>query len=540
MSAGEREAGAAQTSAGPRAPEDPRAAGSAPEDDELAPLPPGMRRALVTFTTLLVSVMATIDATIVAICMPQMQGSLDASPTTIVWVMTMFNIGQAIGIALTGKLAMGFGRRRVMLIAIAGFVLLSCLCGIATSLDEMVIGRFLQGLFAAPLIPLSQATIVDAYPAAERQRGLAIWTMGVVVGPAIGPALGGVLTEHLSWRMAFFVNVPIGAAALLLTWIFVRRTPRVPVRLDAIGIALVALLVIPLQVALDQGDTLDWFSSRTVIILLGVAAIAGAAFIARSAGRPGSILRLELFRDRAFALCTANITLLGLVLFGLYTLHPTMMETLLGWQVDTAGLAMGVMGSTGFLGALLAPRISAIIGPRSTVVLGAAIAAIGLQLGTGLNLDVGRWQAVMPGTVAMLGIVLAYVPTTALAFARVPPDQRDDAVAQYNFVKTIGMAIGVTLIATLLYRRPEFHWNALGGGITANAPGLEPWIDQLGEGRWTPLVAEVVAAELLRQATMLAIVEIFRALSLVSLAVAVIALAVPRAKASAPSAAAAE
>lgn len=507
------------------------ASATTPAPDELAPLPPGSRRTLVTLTTLVVSIMATIDSSIVAICLPQMQGALDASPTTIVWVLTMFNIGQAIGIAITGKLAMAFGRRRVMIVAIVGFVLLSCICGVSGELEVMVAGRFLQGFFAAPLIPLSQATIVDAYPAEQRQSGLAIWAMGVVVGPAIGPALGGLLTQHISWRMAFFVNVPIGILALLLTLVFVRRTPRVPVRFDHAGILLVALLIVPLQIALDQGDTLDWFSSPVVISLLGIAAIAGGLFILHGIATPESVLRLRLFRDRSFALSTINVTLLGVNMFGLFTLYPTMMETLLGWQVDTAGLAMGAFGITGFTGALIAPRLARVLGARGTVMLGSVIAFTGLRLGEGLDLDASPWQASLPGSIAMLGVILAYVPTTALAFRSVAPDQRDDAVAEFNFVKTVGMAIGVTIVATLLYRRPLMHWNTMGGDVTANAPGLEPFTTLLnggaGDGTWTPLVAAVVGDEVVRQATMLSILEIFRVLSMIAGAVFFVALGIP-------------
>lgn len=500
--------------------------GAAPVGDELAPLPAGLRRSLVTFSTLVISIMATIDATIVAVCMPQMQGSLDATPVTIVWVMTMFSIGQAIGIAVTGKLALRFGRLRVMSWAIVGFVVLSCACAAAATLDAMVVGRFLQGLFAAPLIPLSQATIVDAYPARDRAKGLSVWAMGVVLGPAIGPAVGGLLTEHVHWRMCFLVNVPIGVVALVLAILFVRRTERVRVPIDWTGFLLASAIVVPLQVALDQGDTLDWFGSRTIVLLLGLAALAAAAFVARGLVVPNNILPLRLFLDRNFALATASIALLGVLLFAQTTLYPVMLEELLGWQVDTAGLLMGTFGIGGFTGALLAPKLVARVGARMTIVLGASTIALGQWLGTSLDMNMGPMQAVVPGALAVFGIMVAYVPVTAAAFSAVKPDLRDDAAAEFNFVKTVGMSIGVSIVSMLLYRRPQFHWNSLAGNVRENSLGLEPYLRGLEAERFDPLVAAVVGKTLGNQATMLAVIDVFFTMAWVAVAVIVLALLV--------------
>lgn len=494
----------------------------APSPDN-APLPPGFRRTMLTVTTLVVSIMATIDATIVAVCMPQMQGSLDATPVTIVWVMTMFNIGQAIGIAVTGKLAMRLGRRRVMLAAVVGFVILSCVCGLVGTLDAMVVARFFQGLFAAPLIPMSQACIVDAFPERDRAKGLSVWSMGIILGPALGPAVGGLLTQHIHWRMCFFVNVPIGALAFLLCLLFIRPTGRLRVPIDWTGLILASAIVVPLQIALDQGDTLDWFSSPVIIALLGTAILAMAAFVTRGLVVPGNILSLRLFRDRNFSLATLSVSCLGMVLFAQSALYPVMLEDLMGWQVDTAGLVMGTFGLGGFLGAMLAPKLVASVGMRATIAIGAVVIAFGQWLGLGLDLDMGPLQAPIPGVLAYLGIMIAYVPTTGLAFTSVPAEQRDDAAAEYNFVKTVAMSIGVSLVSTLLYRRPQTHWNTLGSHVRADNGALTQYAEALGADGWTPLVAQVVGAEVQQQATMLAVIDVF--LVLVGIAASVLLVA---------------
>ena len=423
-----------------------------------------------------------------------------------------------------------------MIMSIIGFVALSCVCGVVGTLDAMVAARFLQGLFAAPLIPLSQATIVDAYPVAERSRGLSIWAMGVILGPALGPALGGLLTQHIHWRMCFFVNVPIGAVALLLCVYFVRPTERLKIRIDWTGLMLAAALVVPLQIALDQGDEQDWLSSKLIVMLFAVAALAGAAFVVRGLIVKNNILPLRLFADRNFALSTLAIACLGIVLFAQTTLSPVMLEDLLGWQVDTAGLVMGVFGIGGFIGATISPYLVRWIGSRASIVLGAFVVVLGQFLGLGLNLDMSPWQAPIPGFFAVLGIMIAYVPTTGLAFANVPIVERDDAAAEYNFVKTIGfvktieLSIGVSLVSTLLYGRPQFHTNVLISHVRVDNEALRQFVHALGADEWNARVATVVAKTVGAQATMLAVLDVFFVMIGVAAIVAVLAALTRRAR----------
>jgi len=479
-----------------------------------------LKLGMVTLTTLFVSIMATIDSTIVAVCLPYMQGDLDATPVTIIWVLTMYNIGQAIGIALTGRIALMLGRRNTMLAAVIGFVVLSCICGASRSLEGMVAARFVQGFFAAPLIPLAQATIVDVYPAERRASGLAVWAMGVATGPALGPTVGGLLTQHLDWRAAFYVNVPVGALAVILLLLYVRETPRRAVRLDWTGAVLISLLVIPLQIALDQGDVLDWFGSRLLVMLLGVAILAGAAFIARGLLVDNNALNLRLFADRSFALCTVTITLLGLLLFAYYTLYPILMVDLLRWQVDTAGLAMGSFGVGAVLGAYLSPKVSHLIGGRLAALLGISVAAVASWMGTGLNLDPSPRQAIWPGAIANFGIMLAYVQAATLAFRTVAIADRDDAVAAFNFVKSIGLSIGVTVVGILIYRRPQMHWQHLGGEVRLTQPGLEPYFIEAGvePGVWGAHVAASAASAVQTQAMMLSVLEVFYVMIFIAIA----------------------
>lgn len=483
-----------------------------------APLPPGMRRIMLTATTFVVSLMALIDATIVAVCLPQMQGSLDATPDTITWVLTMYTIGQAIGIAMTAGLAAAFGRRTVMLVSVIGFIVLSCACGLAGSLQTMVITRFLQGVFSAPLIPLAQAIVVDAYPPAERAKGLGIWAVGAILGPAIGPAVGGALTQNIHWRMSFFVNVPFGAIALLLCLANIRHTERRPMKLDWTGLGLAALFVVALQVFLDQGDILDWFDSKLLCVLFATACIAGAAFVVRGLLVANSILPLRLFKDRTFAVCTVGAILAAMNLLGMLTAYPILLEDLVGWQVDTAGYVIGTFGIAGLVAALVMPHVWPWIGLRGTVTVGASIMAAGMFMATRLNTNVGPVEAMIPGLFMMFGLQAAFIPIATLAFSNVAADHRTGAAATFNFFKTIGLSIGVTIVSTVIYRRTQHHWNELAADVRANAIGLAPYLDP-GHG-WTQRTAIQVADAVRTQSTMLAVIDAFLVMFAASVAIA--------------------
>lgn len=233
--------------------------------DDAVVAPKVANRGAITACVILAVIMQALDTTIANVALPYIQGSVSASADQINWVLTSYIVAAAIMTPPSGFLAARFGRKRVLLVAIAGFVVASVLCGISQSLIEIVVFRLLQGFFGAALVPLSQGFLLDMYDVKERGSAMALFGISVMVGPVLGPVIGGWLTENISWRWVFYINVPIGALAFAGLSIFVTETKRdMSSKLDWLGFAMLSLTIAALQVFLDRGEQLDWFSSGEI------------------------------------------------------------------------------------------------------------------------------------------------------------------------------------------------------------------------------------------------------------------------------------
>ena len=449
--------------------------------DAIQPLEPGFRRTMLLVSMLFVAVMAALDLTIVSVALPYMAGGLNATPDEITWVVTLFAIGQAIVIGITGHLSRLFGRKRLAIISVVGFVLSSAACGLSQDLDMIVVFRFIQGIFSGPLIPLSQAAIIDAYPAEQRTKVLAMWAMGVTAGPAIGPALGGFLTQTLDWRWNFWVNFPIGIVALLLVLTFMRSTKAQEVRTDWVGLGLLAIFLVCLQTALNQGDRLDWLASHEIALLLVIAVVGFVAFTVRGVPRgERNIVNLDLLRDTNFAACSLLMGITGVSFLSFMVLSPALYVNQLGWEIVTAGYVVGISATSLIVTSQFANPLANLIGKRLAVITGAAVTAMGWYLFSRINLDVSPAQAILPGVFICSGIMLTFPVIAAQAFAHVPPRLRDEAAGLFNLVKTIGFSFGVTFVTTLIYRGTQENWSRMSEFLDPTRPGYSWFIQQSG------------------------------------------------------------
>ena len=336
-------------------------ADEAPEPPvHIKPLPPGFQRNMIIVTTLFVALLASIDLTIVTVALPYMAGNLNATPDEITWVVTMFAVGQAIIIGITGHLSRLLGRKALALTAVIGFVVSSVACGLSQDLDMIVFFRFVQGLFSGPLIPLSQAMLIDAVEEDERAKILSFWVVGVMGGPAIGPLLGGYLAQDLDWRWNFWVNIPVGAIAVVLLISFVRKTPHLNVRTDWLGLGFLSVCLASLQIALNQGDTLDWLGSRTIVLLFLATFVTGLVVVFRGLYLgERHIIDVRLFGDLNFSLCCVVIGVFGSGFLALMILGPRLFVDGLGWEASTAGIVIGIYGIGGVIGSFVSSRLQA-------------------------------------------------------------------------------------------------------------------------------------------------------------------------------------
>ncbi|NEX23424.1 DHA2 family efflux MFS transporter permease subunit [Thiorhodococcus mannitoliphagus] len=471
-------------------------------------------RILPAASVMLTTVMAIMDMTIVNVTLPHMMGALGATADQVTWVLTAYIVAEAVTIPLTGWLAARFGRRRVMLVGIAGFVLASAACGLSESLSQMVFFRLLQGVAGAPLIPLSQGVLVNLFPAEQRGKAMAIWGIGVMLGPVLGPTIGGLVTEHLNWRWVFYINLPIGLLNLAMVARSIRETPRQAAGTDWLGALLMIVGIGSLQTLLDRGNQEGWFESG-VILLLTLTVVAGLAlFVWRGLTAKQPIVDLRLFADRNLALASTLMLVFGLALFGTIAIQPLLMERLLGYPVETTGLVMAPRGFGAAFGMLIVARLAGRVDARWIIATGMTLAGVATWIMSWYNLDISPGWLIWPGVLQGVGMGSIFVTLSTLAYATLPASQTDAGAGLYNLARSIGSSIGVSIAATWYSRFGQADWNQLGGHINPFNPALHHWLQVQGLTLSSPNAAVLLTNALSRQSSMLAFTQVFGMIAL--------------------------
>ena len=387
---------------------------------------PATRR-FITASVMAATVMNSLDSTIANVALPHMQGSVSASQDQITWVLTSYIVAAAIMTPLTGWLAGRFGRKRLMLWSIVGFTIASGLCGIATSLGELVGFRLLQGVFGAALVPMSQAILLDINPPERHGPAMSIWGMGAILGPIIGPALGGWLTDNLTWRWVFYINLPIGILAFIGLSAFLSETKNAErIRLDLFGFAMLALGIASLQLMLDRGQQLDWFSSLEICIEGAATLFFFYLFLVHTLTARRPFIDLALFKDRNFVTGSVLGFFLGVLIFSVLALLPPMLEELMGYPVVLTGLVTAPRGFGTMISMIVVGQLIRRIDARLLILAGLMLAAWSTYLMAGFSLGMDDRLVLTTGFVQGLGTGLIFVPLThdRVRDARCPPAQR--------------------------------------------------------------------------------------------------------------------
>jgi MFS transporter, DHA2 family, multidrug resistance protein len=476
----------------------------------------GPRRTLITVSVMLASVIQTLDNTIANVALPRIQGSLSTTQDQMAWVLTSYIVAAAIMTPLSGWLAGQFGRKKVFLYSVVGFTLASMLCGLAHSLAQIVLARLMQGLCGAALVPLSQAVLLDINPPARHARAMSIWVMGVTLGPIIGPALGGWLTENYNWRWVFYVNVPVGILAFLGIASFLPKSSVRKSRFDFFGFTALSLAIAGLQITLDRGQLLDWFSSTEIWIETTVTAVSFYLFIIHmltTTERP--FVSPALFKDRNFLTGSVFIFIIGVILFATLALLPPLLQDLLNYPVVTTGLVTAPRG----FGTLVAMGIVSIISGKLDirVIIGAgfALTAVACWQMTGFDLQMDSARLVWAGVLQGAGVGFVYVPLASAAFATLSPALRNEGTAFFSLVRNIGSSIGISVVNTLLTRNTQIMHAALGEHVNRYNPMLHA---TLPPGRPTLRTLASLNATVTEQAAMIAYNDNFKLMMVLSVA----------------------
>jgi DHA2 family multidrug resistance protein len=475
-----------------------------------------INRAMITATVMLATLMQALDTTIANVALPYMQGSLSATRDQVNWVLTSYIVAAAIITPATGWLEARFGRKPLFLTAVIGFIVTSMLCGAAVSLAQIVVFRLLQGIFGAPLVPLSQAVLLDAYPREQQGQAMAVFGLGVMLGPILGPTLGGWLTDSYSWRWVFYVNVPFGLLCALGILLFLGRRAERPLagRLDWLGFSSLSLGIGALQLCLDRGERLDWFASHEIQLEAALCVLGFYLFTIHSMSAKNPFVDPMLFRDRNFVIGIILIFIVGAVLLATLALLTPYLESLMNYPVLTAGLVLAPRGFGTMAAMVIAGQLLRFTDPRLLIATGLGITGLALYLMTGFTPDVSQGTIIRTGLIQGFGIGCVFVPLSTVAFGTLAPALRTQGAGLFNLMRNIGSSIGISLMSYLLVRTAATEQAALVEHVNPYRQVVRDYTHELGlatlGGR--AALAQIVTA----QAEAVAFIDNFKLMMFVS------------------------
>ncbi len=430
-----------------------------------------LERVLATCGLMFATVMNALDTTIANVALPHMRGSLSASQDQITWVLTSYIVATAIMTPLSGWFALKIGRKPTFLASVAAFTAASMLCGMATSLPEMVFFRLLQGFAGASMIPLSQAAMLDLWPREVMPRVMAVWSAVIMVGPILGPTLGGYITEHYAWRWVFYINVPVSLLAFVLVQLFLERDHGGRARpFDFLGFAAIVLFTGALQLVADRGPSLDWFDSREICIEAILAACSLYVFVMQALTAKHPFFHREILLDRNFTSCVVFAFCVAVVMFSTSALLPTFMQNLLGYSALQSGLASMYRGLGSLCAFAFVNPLARKIGPRRTIALGMALVFVSLQQMGRFDLAMTDAPIKLSGFVQGVGIGLMINPAGVLSFSTLAAEHRTEAAVFSNITRTLGASLGIAGLQAMYIRRSATAHDALASRIVASDP----------------------------------------------------------------------
>ena len=449
--------------------------------------------------------MQVLDSTIANVALPHIRSSLGASQDTVSWVLTSYIVASAVATPAGGSLANRFGVRNVLLVSVLLFVVTSVLCGIATSLPEIVAFRILQGVGGALLAPLTQTIMLDINKPSDHPRAMAIYGTGVMVGPITGPIIGGWLTEYLNWRWVFLVNLPIGVLCFAGLWFLMPKVPGKPRQFDFTGWALIGCAVAALQLLLDRGHVVDWFDATEIWVEAVVAICAFWMFLVHQATAERPLFPRALIADRNLMVSALCMFVLGALLFSVSALMPGFTQGLMGYSVIGAGWLLAMRGTGVMLSSPLAGRLCAMLDPRIVLASGFAIMIVSLWMMTGWTLEMDWRPIVLVSLIQGFGMGLVFVPLNLLAFATLDPALRADGAGLFNLFRNLGASVGISIVIALLATNTQISHADIAASITADRLGFDPGLLE-GTGETAAALA-ILDALVYQQATMIAYLD---------------------------------
>ncbi|MEJ0010512.1 MAG: DHA2 family efflux MFS transporter permease subunit [Alphaproteobacteria bacterium] len=476
---------------------------------------PVPNRGLIVLSIMVATVMQVLDTTIANVALPHMQGSLSATQDQISWVLTSYIVASAIMTPPTAWLAARFGRTKIFCLSIVCFTVASGLCGLATSLPEMVFFRLLQGVGGAALVPLSQSVMLDITPKEKHGAAMALWGIGVMVGPILGPTLGGFLTEYYNWRWCFYINLPLGILACLGVAAYLPEGERHQRPFDTFGFVALSLFIAALQLMLDRGQEKDWFSSGEIIAYTLIAAGGMWMFLVHMFSAEHPFISRDLFGDRNFVTSLVFIFFVGIILLATMALLPPYMQNLMGYSVVEIGTLLAPRGVGTMISMMIVGRISGKVDPRWLIFLGLCLTAYSLYEMAHFATFVPQDLIIRSGVTQGLGLGFIFVPLNTIAFATLRANLRTEGAGLYSLTRNLGSSIGVSVVMALFSINSQINHSYIGEAITAQRFAQPDYAMPQGYGAAGSVAAQLVNNVVSQQAMTIAYLDDFKLMMIV-------------------------
>jgi len=471
-------------------------------------------KAFLTISIMLATLMQILDTTIANVALPHMQGSLSATQDQVTWILTSYIIVSAIMTSPTGWLVGRFGSKNVLLVAIVGFTIASALCGVASSITQMVAYRMLQGAFGAAIVPTSQTILLDINPKEKHAVAMAIWGMGIMIGPILGPVLGGYLTEHYSWRFVFYINLPIGVLSFLGVSAFLGGAITHKNPFDAFGFLTLSLAIGTMQLILDRGEQVAWFESIEIISYSCVSVSAFWMFLFHSYFTAHPFLNPLIFRDRNYLTAVIFIFCVGTILMGTLALLPSFMQNLMGYTVLDVGLLMAPRGIGTMVAIMFVGKSSGKVDLRLLIFLGLVLMALSLYEMSQFSTFVPVNQIIWTGFIQGMGLGVIFSSLTTIGFSTIDPKLRPEATSFFSLMRNLGGSVGISLVISLLSRGMHKNRSYLAEHVT-------PYnMAEIFQGRNLSTALGSLNAEITSQASTIAYVNNFTIMMWVAICLA--------------------
>jgi len=461
-----------------------------------------------------------LDSSVANVALPHIAGNLSASNHEATWVLTSYLVANAVILPAAAWFGGFFGRKRFLVVCTVIFVASSAFCGLANSLGMLIFARVVQGVGGGALVPISQAVLMESFPIEKRGLANAVFALGVIVAPIMGPTIGGWITDNLSWRWVFFINVPIGALSVFMVRKYVEDPPYIKrdqaAKIDYIGFLLMAVGLGMLQVILDKGQEVDWFEAAWLCWASWGVVLSLTAFVFWELHTKNPVVNLRILKNRNFATGVVIITVVGAILYGTTTLLPLFLQSLMGYSAYLAGLATSPRGIGAFCAAMIAGRLSGLIDGRWILAFGLAFLGVTCYNLGSINLDIGMMNIVWPIIGTGVGMSAIFVSLSTITLANLKNEEMGNGTGLFNLMRNIGGSIGIAMATTMIARMSQIHQTMLVSHLTPYDPvfqekfhAISHMMAQTGHGTSPALAMGYIYQELLKQSALLAYCDNF-------------------------------